>query len=64
MTKSVTSALGAIALAWDDVSIVPENRVRESLPTVSEDAWNYRISRSFTSVGYGYPWWSARGGEH
>ncbi len=44
--------------------IVPAGWVHDSLQTYSEDAWDYRVGRNFTEMGYGYQWWSARAGDH
>jgi CubicO group peptidase (beta-lactamase class C family) len=44
--------------------IVSADWVSDSLQTYSEDAWEYRVSRNFTDIGYGYMWWSARAGDY
>jgi CubicO group peptidase (beta-lactamase class C family) len=49
---------------YEGQQIVPAEWVRDSLRTYSEDAWDYRIGRNVSDLGYGYQWWSARAGEH
>ena len=44
--------------------IISADWVHDSLRTYSEDAWDYRVGRNFTDIGYGYQWWSARAGDH
>jgi CubicO group peptidase (beta-lactamase class C family) len=49
---------------YEGKQIVPADWVHDSLLTYSEHAWNYRVGRNFTDMGYGYQWWSARAGDH
>jgi CubicO group peptidase (beta-lactamase class C family) len=49
---------------YEGKQIVPADWVHDSLLTYSEHAWNYRVGRNFTDMGYGYQWWSARAGNH
>ena len=49
---------------YEGKRIVPADWVRDSLKTYSDDAWDYRVGRNFTDIGYGYQWWSARAGGH
>ena len=49
---------------YEGNQIVPEDWVRDSLQTYSEDAWDYRVGRNFRDIGYGYQWWSVRAGDH
>ena len=50
--------------AWKEEQVVPEKWVQQSLQTYTEDAWDYRVGRNFTDMGYGYQWWSGRAGDH
>lgn len=49
---------------WEGAQVVPAAWVERSLRTYSEDAWDYRVGKNFTDMGYGYQWWSARAGAH
>jgi CubicO group peptidase (beta-lactamase class C family) len=49
---------------YEGKQIVPAAWVHDSLLTYSEHAWNYKVGRNFTDIGYGYQWWSARAGDH
>jgi CubicO group peptidase (beta-lactamase class C family) len=49
---------------YEGTQIVAAEWVHDSLQTYSEDAWDYRVGRNFTDIGYGYQWWSARAGDH
>ena len=44
--------------------IVSADWVSDSLQTYLEDAWEYRVGRNFTDIGYGYMWWSTRAGDY
>jgi CubicO group peptidase (beta-lactamase class C family) len=50
--------------AYDETQVIPAEWVDASLLTYSQDAWDYRVGRNFTDIGYGYQWWSARAGDH
>lgn len=49
---------------WDGIQVVPGWWIRQSLQTYTEDAWDHRVGRNFTDMGYGYQWWSGRAGDH
>ena len=49
---------------YDGTQVVPADWVEASLKRYSEDAWEYRVGRNFTDIGYGYQWWSVRAGDH
>ena len=49
---------------YNATQVVPADWVEASLQIYSEDAWDYRVGRNFTDIGYGYQWWSVRAGDH
>lgn len=49
---------------YDGAQLLSADWVQDSLATYSEDAWQHRVGRNFSDVGYGYQWWSVRAGDH
>jgi len=49
---------------YEGNQIISAEWVHDSLQTYSEDAWDYKVGRNFTDIGYGYQWWSAQAGDH
>jgi CubicO group peptidase (beta-lactamase class C family) len=49
---------------YEGHQIISADWVRDSLKVYSEDAWTIRVGRNYQDIGYGYQWWSARGGDH
>ena len=47
---------------WNGEELIPGWWVRQSLRTISENAWD-DVGR-FREIGYGYQWWSATAGAH
>lgn len=44
--------------------IVPADWTHESRQIYSQNAWKIGVGRNWDDNGYGYQWWSIRGGDY